>query len=206
MALDLTLLLTISPLEKVRVQHANIEELIWFIVINVVFCFRAGRLSMDSSEGDVEVSFIRFFHYLKQSPPILLSSDPPTVVPRSRVPVFRRVRAPSLPPPPSSGTPCSAGRGPTHTPPTRWDTHLFPVERLVSRLESDHLVSLQGGKTQIIGPEEEEEEDDGYSINEVRESTLGNVLLGFPNWGSWVDEKEVIKARTLFFFYALLNF
>lgn len=39
-------------------------------------------------------------------------------------------------------------------------------------LESDHLVSLQGGKMQIIGPEEEEEEEDGYTINEVRESVL----------------------------------
>lgn len=39
-------------------------------------------------------------------------------------------------------------------------------------LESDHLVSLQGGKMQIIGPEEEEEEDDGYTINEVRETSV----------------------------------
>lgn len=140
--------------------------------------------------------------------PSILGSAQPSVS-RSPVPLFRRVRAPSLPPPPSSGTPCSAGRGPTHTPPTRWDTHLFPVERLVSSLESDHLVSLQGGKTQIIGPEEEEEEDDGYSINEVRESKLVNVLLYtsrcFSNWGSWVDEKEV-KARNIVFFHALLKF
>lgn len=53
-------------------------------------------------------------------------------------------------------------------------------------LESDHLVSLQGGKMQIIGPEEEEEEEDGYTINEVRESVLvysvhtSQYTVGFP--------------------------
>lgn len=31
-----------------------------------------------------------------------------------------------------------------------------------------HICLLKGGKAQIIGPEEEDEEDDGYAFNEVR--------------------------------------
>jgi len=30
------------------------------------------------------------------------------------------------------------------------------------------FLSSKGGKAQIIGPEEEDEEDDGYAFNEVR--------------------------------------
>lgn len=83
----------------------------------------AGRLSMDSSEGDIEVSLICLIWVLfvsEANVPIHLPNRFP-----SSISLFRHVRVPSLPPPPSSGIPCSAGRDPTRTPQTRWDAHLF---------------------------------------------------------------------------------
>uniref|UniRef100_A0A671L9Z9 Rho guanine nucleotide exchange factor 11-like n=1 Tax=Sinocyclocheilus anshuiensis TaxID=1608454 RepID=A0A671L9Z9_9TELE len=53
----------------------------------------------------------------------------------------------------------------------------FPRNPLLRQQASDTHPSDSGGKTQIIGPEEEEE-DDGYSINEVREFSLNASISG----------------------------
>ena len=44
---------------------------------------------------------------------------------------------------------------------------------------------LKGGKAQIIGPEEEDEEDDGYAFNEVIRTSAAHPSDSYPTTSSF---------------------
>ncbi|CAF97027.1 unnamed protein product [Tetraodon nigroviridis] len=110
----------------------------------------AGRLSVDSSEGDVEVSVGVTDRYVSDTHPLTPPPPPPS---RSSSSFPRLARVPTPPPRPS---------GPHST-----DARTRTRPRQI--------------RAQIIGPEEEYDDDYSYTFADVSGDLLSPAHLGFPS-------------------------